>query len=469
MSSSARKLQKKKSEQKSQGKGESKSSTAPPGDIGQALEKFFRAEEERSRLMRELDTGVMVATNSLIECVKNTLAGQKLLEQTLQDTRRKYQTVLDDISFAQEKIRELQAANTKLEQDKLKVEQKLQWAKVELQVTKDELKRVEEKVSLEAELDHWEDEISHCERKLAKQPHSSERYESRLKAAQEARDRCLERIKQLQEANDAENFNEDSPFGLLSEESNAILWEYVNGRDPTDEVIIRNEEDEARLLATWGAGDTSFVSAKTVPLEDYVITFATANFSARTIFNSDDSAGVLIIETELAGLPKRIKLAFFIRTTGDNLALSADLGYDNLLADEKKLIESKLTTSFGKAFLELGYKVLSLWYAVERALLHPPIREYIAGRNLEKNDGQGAGRDENVVTYVKCTSITVDDLMIGNEPKVVNWHVDKWGVVGHWREYSNGKKVWVRPHEKGRKRGQKLDNQDLRERIIPNA
>lgn len=468
MSRTTRKIQKKISETKSAPpKSDSTSSAPPRSDLGQALENFFTASKKRNQLTQELDLEVMESINSLIECVKHAYEGQKLLEQTLQDTRRKYQTALDDLSFTQEELREAQAAKTKLEQDKLKAEQKLQWAKVELQMTKDELKRVEEKTALEAELDHWEDEISHCERKLAKQPKSGERYELRLKAAREEKSRCLERLKQLQEARGSENFKEDSPFGLLSEESNAALWEYVNGRDPTDEVVFRTEEDEARLFEVWGVGDVSFINAETVPLEDFVITFAVVNSSARVIFDSDDSVGILIIETKLAGLPKRIKLAFFMRPINGTLALSTDLGYDN--SAEKDFIESQLNMGFGKAFLELGYKVLSLWYAIERALLNPPIREYIAGRNLEKNDGQGAGRDENVVTYVKRIPITVDDLLIGNEPKTVNWHVDKWGVVGHWREYSSGKKVWVRPHEKGRKRGQKLDNQDLRERIIPNA
>ena len=27
-----------------------------------------------------------------------------------------------------------------------------------------------------------------------------------------------------------------------------------------------------------------------------------------------------------------------------------------------------------------------------------------------------------------------------------------WGVIGHWRDCKSGKKVWVRPHRKGRER-----------------
>lgn len=466
MSRTTRKIQKRISETKSaQPKGEENSSTTSKGgNADQLLRKLLNAEVKRIHLTAELNNEISAILKELGDYDKEAETAKKTLEQQLQQTRRELQEAWDNLSDTQEKLQQMEV-------EKLKAEQKLQWAKVELQVTKDELqvtkdelKRVEEKVALEAELDHWEYEISRYKRRIGRTPNSHEVYESQLKAAEEARDRCFERLKQLQEARGSENFKGDSPFRLLSEESNAALWEYVNGRDSTDEVVFRTEEDEARLLETWGTDDVSFIEASTVPLEDFVITLV--NSSARVLFDSDDSVGVMIIETKLAGLPKRIELAFFMRPINGALTLSANLGYDNLLAAEKKFIESQLNMGFGKDFLALGYKVLPLWHAVERALLNPPIREYIAGRNLEKIDGQGAERDENVVTYVKRIPITVDDLLIGNEPKVVNWHVDKWGVAGHWRKYSNGKKVWVRPHEKGRKRGQKLDSQELRERIV---
>ena len=143
-----------------------------------------------------------------------------------------------------------------------------------------------------------------------------------------------------------------------------------------------------------------------------------------------------------------------MRPTNNALTLSVDLGYNNLLADEKKFIENRLNTYFGKAFWELGYKVLSLWYAIERALLNPPICEYIVGRGLDKNDGLKEACGENVAAYVKRIPITVDDLMIAVESKKVEWHTDKWGVCGHSRKCASGKITWVKPHEKGRKRGQ---------------
>jgi len=38
------------------------------------------------------------------------------------------------------------------------------------------------------------------------------------------------------------------------------------------------------------------------------------------------------------------------------------------------------------------------------------------------------------------------------------YHVTEWEVRGHWREYKNGKKVWIRPHKKSPKNKATLDN-----------
>lgn len=446
MSRTVRKIQKKLSKPKN----DSPPSIVPPSDFKQALDEFITTESN--------------AVKKLFDSIGHILAEQKSLGQTLQETRRKYQETLDDLSFAREEIKELQAAKTKLEQDKLKAEQNFRWAKVELQVAKDELKRVEEKISLEAELDQLEGEIAHYERRIKRSPGSRETCESQLQLAQEARARCLERLKELEEARSPENFNADSSFRFLSGESNAALWEYVDSFEPTDEIIFRAVEDETRLLEAWGADDVAFVSAKTVPLKDFVLT--TAESAARMIFDGDNSTGVLIVESKMAGLPKMVKLAFFVQLTDESLVLSAEAGYDSTLAAGKIFLESRADSRAN--FLALSKKFLSLWCAVERALLNPPIYEYVMGQRMA-GAGQGGGQGTASVTYVKRVPITVDDLLPADVQKNFERHADKWGVCGHWRKCAGGKTVWVRPHEKGRKRGQKTDNPNLRERILPNV
>lgn len=450
-----------------------KSSSVPPNsDIEQALDKFFKAEEERRQLTRELDEGVSEATQSLLACLKPFAEEQKSLRQKLQETRRKYETATDDLSFAQEEIREPQAKIFKLEQDKLKLEQKLVWANVEIKSLREDIqrdaKRAEEKAALEIELEILERDIARYERKLAQHPESRTLYESRLKTAREDKARCAERLKQLQEGDDTGNFPYDSPFALLDEESNRILQLYTRNRSPTDEVILRTDEDEARLLAAWCSDDTAavvpndFFQAGTVPLTDFVIKFAADDFSARVILDVDDKnfpCGMVIIDGDRAGLPKGTWLAFFLHLMNDAIWLSSTLGcYGSVESVEENLNANPV------AVWNRGLKALVAWYGIEHALLNPLVRERVAACRLkELNWGSGASTG-GVVKYVK--QITTNDLLIGSEPKKVEWHVDKWGVVGHWREYAGGKKIWVRPYEKGRKRGQPSENPDLRERIV---
>lgn len=470
MSRTVRKLQKKGAVPKPP----PKSSSAPPNsDIGQALDKFFKAEEERRQLTHELDAEVSQATQSLLSCLKSFAEEQKSLRQHLQETRRKYETATDDLAFAQEEIREAQAKIFKLEQDKLKLEQKLVWANVEIKSLREDLqrdaRRAEEKAAIEVELEILDRDIARYERKLAQRPESRDLYESRLKTAREDKARCEERLKQLQGGDDTGNFPYDSPFALLDEESNRILQLYTRSRSPTDEIILRTDEDETRLLAAWCSGDTiggvpnDFLKARTVPLTDFVIKFAADDFSARVILDTDDKnfpCGAVIIKGDWAGLPKGTGLAFFLRTINDTLWLSSILG----CFGSAESIEEKLNAN-PVAVWNRGLKALVAWYGVEHALLNPLVRERVAACRLKEFAWNSSGDGEgSVVKYVK--QITTDDLLIGSEPKKVEWHVDKWGVVGHWREYANGKKVWVRPYEKGRKRGQPSENPDLRERIV---
>ena len=75
----------------------------------------------------------------------------------------------------------------------------------------------------------------------------------------------------------------------MSEESNKNFWKFVHSSEPTDEVIIRSEEDEFGFLSVWGVSDynvdvpSNLIRAGTVPLTDFIITFVAEDFSARVI------------------------------------------------------------------------------------------------------------------------------------------------------------------------------------------
>lgn len=41
-----------------------------------------------------------------------------------------------------------------------------------------------------------------------------------------------------------------------------------------------------------------------------------------------------------------------------------------------------------------------------------------------------------------------------------HYHISEWEVRGHWREYKNGKKIWIKPHKKGPKNSDKSTSDD---------
>lgn len=62
----------------------------------------------------------------------------------------------------------------------------------------------------------------------------------------------------------------------------------------------------------------------------------------------------------------------------------------------------------------------------------------------------------------KRKEVTIDGITIKKGAKskiklsrsgmIMNRHADVWGVIGHWRHYKNGKKIYIEPYKKGPKR-----------------
>lgn len=106
-----------------------------------------------------------------------------------------------------------------------------------------------------------------------------------------------------------------------------------------------------------------------------------------------------------------------------------------------------------------GYlpKVLIAFYLLIQALLYN--RPEIFKRTMEPmafdmstsgNSHQAKGR-KRVVKMVKV--LRIDQ---GKVEKLVKAHREImcpcWGVIGHWRQYKSGKRVWIEPYRKGKQR-----------------
>lgn len=120
---------------------------------------------------------------------------------------------------------------------------------------------------------------------------------------------------------------------------------------------------------------------------------------------------------------------------------------------------------------ELTFELMGIWYGVQIALLHPVVKTIFNNPKpypMTTSRNSNARKKKHKVRYVKTHIISqneLDRLIYGDRTaKSYNRHALVWYVIGHWRTYHNGKKVFVQPHWKGALRETKIS--ETREREI---
>lgn len=107
------------------------------------------------------------------------------------------------------------------------------------------------------------------------------------------------------------------------------------------------------------------------------------------------------------------------------------------------------------------------WYAIQIALLHPKIKQLFDCPMRVPVHNNGNRKDsKRRIKYVKVHDLRVDDVKnITHEPETINRKCLVWYVIGHWRQYKTGKKVFIQGYWKGKLRDIKR-NLDERERVV---
>ena len=121
-------------------------------------------------------------------------------------------------------------------------------------------------------------------------------------------------------------------------------------------------------------------------------------------------------------------------------------------------------------FVSGGYECLTTWYGIQLALLHPAVKEVFSHPKIEPvmdTRPRKGGKKRRIVRYIKKHVITAEDLEQTSFKGKSGFtrHTTVWYVIGHWRHYSDGKKVFIKPYWKGEMRHLRMDL-DGREREI---
>lgn len=115
---------------------------------------------------------------------------------------------------------------------------------------------------------------------------------------------------------------------------------------------------------------------------------------------------------------------------------------------------------------------LQTWYGIQISLLHPEIKEMFKNptRELVFNNTNNSGKKNKRITrYVKKHFINqdvLDSVISPKSSKKINRKTLVWYVIGHWRHYKNGSKVFIKGYWKGALKHLKKNLDDTRERLI---
>lgn len=274
----------------------------------------------------------------------------------------------------------------------------------------------------------------------------------------------------------------ESPITFLNEEENNKLLEYISHYRPTN-LINLDEETNKELISLW-QGDkkedltipSDIFFNRTVPLTDcnfcvmrgaeqiYFQVLIYPDYADR-IANADDEFIIIgVVSFEIAGgsLLREIE----VHKGDNNVMCTTTLGYRKL----NKAIRKSISDSISEMdFLSYFSDMFSTWYAVQIALLHPVIKDVFSNPqtivdNTAKLKGTKRGK-KRPLRYIKKHNISAKDITqrLYTDSNYQR-HTLVWYVIGHWRTYADGRKVFVKPHWKGALRDNKSG--DIREREV---
>ena len=276
------------------------------------------------------------------------------------------------------------------------------------------------------------------------------------------------------------------PIEFLPSAQCEAVWNDICRTKPSDRVCLKTEDDRA-ICSLWekrcslpaGSIPSDLFFAGKIPLLDCEI----------VVDETSDPGGVLyeyrvVVFTdyqerirESRGVPVQVgasvyKLNGFTFFTpicvceGVDVLMNDLTGYHNVSAIE--LSRCRVVWTKGH-ITNINYQLLATWYGIQVALLHPTVRDVF--RNPVSVPVYASGgkkkKHRRVVRYVRQHVINAESLRAANgSGRDFERHTLVWYVIGHWRHYNNGKRVFVQPYWKGALREVKMSLDDRDREIV---
>lgn len=269
----------------------------------------------------------------------------------------------------------------------------------------------------------------------------------------------------------------------------------IKRSNPSDYIYLTYQEDEF-LIDLWESGQSfkngvlipaDLFWANTVPMMDCVISIDERGCE---IGNGRIVQYRIVIFEEAA---ERIKLA---QDTESDLPVTVGAvipyhegfscyfpittirGLDWLVSDGEvgwfaEADKDKIKLLQNGSMRQECISLMETWYGIQIALLHPAVKDVFAHPQRTAVDSAGGGnhkKRKRKVKYIRKHILTLDKLeevSQSKEQRKINRKCLAWYVIGHWRTYKSGKKVFVSPYWKGALRNlRKNADGDEREREL---
>lgn len=267
---------------------------------------------------------------------------------------------------------------------------------------------------------------------------------------------------------------------FLPEDENAKLLQNLNTSKPSDSIDLDLNSLMA-LTELWSQSakgvegiPSDLFFANTIPLRDCCINIQTKNASYdhyRFVVFSDFEDRIRDAGewdyAEVANLIYRrgnADLIFPILTVhGVNRLMIGEIGYRSLPKSARNNLSKHITM---QDILSMATFVIQAWYGIQIALLHPVVKSVFNKPRTETVKTTSTKHCKKRRTaYIKRHVINAEDIKMAITSASIERHTLVWYVIGHWRTYKSGCKVFVQPYWKGPLRIIKR-NIDDRERII---
>ena len=274
---------------------------------------------------------------------------------------------------------------------------------------------------------------------------------------------------------------------FLTAEDLADIQNRIAGSHPNDVIHLTHEEDD-EIMGLWQHGrdnshgisvPSDIFFADTVPLKDCkivvderglpdgqlceyrVVIFDYRDEMEQADFNTPIPIGTLLVPYRTGQI-----VIPFCAVRGVDSLLSGSIGFIGFPRGSEERSQKYYSQ---QEILNMTSSLLSTWYGIQIALLHPQVRKVFRTPHISTAEKKTSPNrpQKRKVRYVKTYVLNKDELVnaIYGEQHTVNRRALVWYVIGHWRTYTSGKKVFIQPYWKGALRDIK-QNAEERERII---